>query len=200
MKNHAEVLGETGDVYKDMNINDKKMHERLRKRTNRLLLNEQTAQSQSLSKTSSIEEEYQSDILDPGGSSSENEEDPDKIANELNMFPKKSKRGITSMCLIRLSTYLNWENPLHPPCVLSRGKEKKNGEKTSKKTAKRPKSARKPAKKSANEKLDALLDKLPALLENANKAAMAHRKALGKWERKQGLDESDENDFSNEDE
>ncbi|KAJ7378868.1 hypothetical protein OS493_008696 [Desmophyllum pertusum] len=38
------------------------------------------------------------------------------------------------------------------------------------------------------------------ILENANKAATAHRKALGKWERKQGLDESDETDFSNKDE
>ena len=45
-KNRAEVLGETGDVYEDMNISDKKMHECLRKRANKLLLNEQIAQGQ----------------------------------------------------------------------------------------------------------------------------------------------------------
>lgn len=55
-----------------------------------------------------------------------------RLLMNWNKFPKKSKRGITSLWLIRLSTCLNWKNPLHPPCVLSRGKEKKNGEKTSK--------------------------------------------------------------------
>lgn len=43
--NRAEVLAETGDVYKDITISDRKMHECLRKRANKLLLNEQMAQS-----------------------------------------------------------------------------------------------------------------------------------------------------------
>lgn len=45
------------------------------------------------SKTSTIDEEYQSEVcLDPGGSSCENE-DPDKIANELKqVFQKIQER------------------------------------------------------------------------------------------------------------
>ena len=56
---------------------------------------------------------------------------------------------------------------------------------------------KKSPKQSINDKLDALLDKLPAFLDNANKAAAAHQKALVKFERKQGLVDSD--DTSSED-
>ena len=66
------------------------------------------------------------------------------------------------------------------------------------KRGKRAKTAKKKSpKQSVNEKLDALLDKLPAFLDNANKAAAAHQKALVKFERKQGLVDSD--DTSSED-
>lgn len=39
-------------------------------------------------------------------------------------------------------------------------------------------------KKATKGKLDALLDKMPQLLENANAAALAHAKALEKWQEK----------------
>ena len=46
MKKHADVLGNTGDLYRDMDVNDKKAIERLRKRANKILKGETLAQSQ----------------------------------------------------------------------------------------------------------------------------------------------------------
>ena len=39
-------------------------------------------------------------------------------------------------------------------------------------------------KKATKGKLDTLLDKMPEILENANAAALAHAKALDKWQKK----------------
>ena len=46
-------------------------------------------------------------------------------------------------------------------------------------------------KKATKGKLDTLLDKMPEILENANAAALAHAKALDKWQKKFDVISSD---------
>ncbi|XP_031561772.1 uncharacterized protein LOC116297650 [Actinia tenebrosa] len=186
---HVDVLGKTGEFYKNVDVNDKRMQERIRKRAAKLLDGEK---SQRMQLKTSIENEYYSagDMDDDKQLhlAVGNENIDDELCEVAESIKQRDRKYVLNNQAAGSGSHV--AQPKDVLNVIKRTAEKEKSEEQRK---------RKKAKKSSptatvTSKMEALLDKLPQFLDTANKAAEAHSDAIEKWKKKNGLisDDSDE--------
>ncbi|KAJ7386459.1 hypothetical protein OS493_008588 [Desmophyllum pertusum] len=181
LKRNCEVLGQEGKLYRDCDIGDKSIHDRLRKRASTFLRKPKEKEAE----VSKIEDEFHTvdDILqsserDPG---SAEEESTGGISDEIEEILGKVNQRDEKY---RLDADEQLEGASASNIIEGiKRRSKSDREEHGQKKRKRGKG---PATRDTT-KLDSLLDQLPQFLATANQAAEAHTRALGKWEKKFGL-------------